>query len=113
MKPVYQTIFGPQGNCLSACLASLLEIDLGDVPDEVVRTTPGLKAWLRSRDLEPKFQTHRFPPPDGYSIAIQQVQDRDVHAVIVHDRLIVHDPSLQSVTSFDDPVVLWISLVAA
>lgn len=34
MEPVFQTRFGaPGGNCLAACTASLLEISLGDVPD--------------------------------------------------------------------------------
>lgn len=34
MKPVYQTRFGyPNGNCWEACLASLLEIPLEQVPD--------------------------------------------------------------------------------
>lgn len=34
MKPVTQTRFGaPSGNCTEACIASLLECELGDVPD--------------------------------------------------------------------------------
>lgn len=33
MKPVDQTTFGfPGGNCFSACIASLLEMPLDDVP---------------------------------------------------------------------------------
>ena len=28
MKPVFQTRFGKQGNCLAACVASILEVDL-------------------------------------------------------------------------------------
>ena len=33
MKPVYQTIFGKtNGNCFAACIASILEMDLEDVP---------------------------------------------------------------------------------
>jgi len=33
MKPVIQTTFGvPEGNCFSACLASLLEIQIARVP---------------------------------------------------------------------------------
>jgi hypothetical protein len=33
MKPIMQTIFGKEkGNCLNACLASILEIPLEDVP---------------------------------------------------------------------------------
>lgn len=33
LKPVYQTIFGKtNGNCFAACIASILEMDLEDVP---------------------------------------------------------------------------------
>lgn len=36
MVPVYQTKFGiPGGNCIQACLASVLEVGLEDVPDFV------------------------------------------------------------------------------
>lgn len=33
MKPVTQTVTGPKGNCWAACLASLLELDISEVPD--------------------------------------------------------------------------------
>jgi hypothetical protein len=34
MKPVYQTIFDPEnGNCFTACLASILETDIENVPN--------------------------------------------------------------------------------
>ena len=32
MKPVYQTNFGTDGNCLQACVASVLEVPLTEVP---------------------------------------------------------------------------------
>jgi hypothetical protein len=33
MKPVDQTVFGkPNGNCQAACIASILELAIGDVP---------------------------------------------------------------------------------
>jgi hypothetical protein len=32
MKPVYQTSFGVDGNCLQACVASILEVSLDKVP---------------------------------------------------------------------------------
>lgn len=32
MKPVLQTKFGLQGNCLTACLASLFELTIDEVP---------------------------------------------------------------------------------
>lgn len=33
MKPVTQTVTGRQGNCYAACLASMFEIDIDEVPD--------------------------------------------------------------------------------
>ena len=33
MKPVMQTQFNLQGNCLSACIASLLELTIEEVPN--------------------------------------------------------------------------------
>lgn len=33
MKPVKQTKFGMEGNCFAACLASILEMNLEDLPD--------------------------------------------------------------------------------
>lgn len=59
MKPVDQTAFGfPGGNCFSACVASLLELPLDDVPyfmgDEIEESDPGawwkrFLDWLRPR----------------------------------------------------------------
>lgn len=33
MKPVLQTTFYPKGNCYAACVASILELPLSEVPD--------------------------------------------------------------------------------
>nr|NIU00182.1 hypothetical protein [Nitrosopumilaceae archaeon]NIU86596.1 hypothetical protein [Nitrosopumilaceae archaeon]NIV65283.1 hypothetical protein [Nitrosopumilaceae archaeon]NIX60784.1 hypothetical protein [Nitrosopumilaceae archaeon] len=33
MKEIYQDVKGPFGNCLSACIASILEIDLEFIPN--------------------------------------------------------------------------------
>ena len=33
MTPILQTKFGNDGNCLAACIASLLEIDIDSVPN--------------------------------------------------------------------------------
>jgi hypothetical protein len=34
MKPIQQTKFGnPEGNCLNACIASILECSIDDLPD--------------------------------------------------------------------------------
>src|SRR5580700_3839101 len=69
MQPVDQSTFGAWGNCLSACIASILEIPLDEVPlfhdpsspvyvPQVVR----LNAWLEPRGLRAEEITFRpFP----------------------------------------------------
>jgi len=58
MKPVKQTIFGKStGNCWAACVASLLEIDLEEVPNFCAkydndRWFAETRKWLRTRGLE-------------------------------------------------------------
>ena len=61
MKPISQSIKGKHGNCLQACLASLLELKLADVPnfpamkDDEKGKYPvwwlEMQAWLRQRGL--------------------------------------------------------------
>lgn len=55
MKPVYQTEFGAgRGNCLSACLASLLEWELEAIPnfsDYGGRFWPEFWQWMKERNL--------------------------------------------------------------
>lgn len=58
MKPVMQTKFGEEGNCWTACLASILELDIAYVPDFVniyqdseMRWFYEAQKWLRKMDL--------------------------------------------------------------
>ena len=56
MKPVRQTAFGgDHGNCWSACIASVLEIPIEDVPNFCVeqraRWWDATNDWLRARGL--------------------------------------------------------------
>jgi hypothetical protein len=45
LKPVLQTKFGkPEGNCFAACIASILECDLADLPDFADK--PADENWL-------------------------------------------------------------------
>ena len=56
MKKVYQTKFGkPEGNCFPACIASILEIDIDQVPN--IHEGKGVwyqkyKQWLNKYDLD-------------------------------------------------------------
>ena len=59
MKPQTQTVFGggqsgsEPGNCLAACIASLLELPIADVPNFVAqdRWFEALQEWLGRRGL--------------------------------------------------------------
>ena len=63
MKPVMQTRFGwPEGNCTEACLASMLGLDIEEVPDLFVACDRRdgviggdwigvIDSWLRTRGL--------------------------------------------------------------
>ncbi len=88
MTPVYQTIHGPQGNCYAACVASILETSLEDLPPYVAVRRPN---W----------------EPPGYSIASVRVRDGSIHAVVCLDGQIVHDPAGRPFARPEDPVVLW------
>jgi hypothetical protein len=99
MIPVYQTIDGPDGNCYQACMASILEVPLGEIP-----TFAGwrdLRAWLAERGWSLVFGRK-----DGCSIASQQTI-RGIHAVVCFDGEMVHDPSPRPFGRPDYPVVLW------
>lgn len=57
MKPVDQTLFGDEGNCMQACIASVLELPLDDVPNFMALHRAGkswthtLRDWLAERGL--------------------------------------------------------------
>lgn len=109
MKPVYQTIFydpaePPRGNCFAACVASLLEIPLEDVPDFCAfkNWVPKFLRFLRRRGYRRvaflTFCDEPFPVDlgagiDGLFIAVAEVPGGVLHAVIVNAHgNVVHDP---------------------
>lgn len=102
--------------CFEACVAALLEIDPGEVPDvhevaerlkregeEVIGWWRPFLRWLWSQGYklhERLFVEHG--PPDGWSIAVgPSPRDTDTtHAVVAKDGELAWDPYL------DDPVGL-------
>src|SRR5271155_626834 len=110
MRPVDQSTFGVWGNCLPACVASLLEMPLDEVPlfhdpsspvyvPQVVR----LNAWLEPRGLRAEEATFvPFPieqmvvdlfSADGdFYILGGMSPRRRGHVVVASRRGIVHDP---------------------
>ena len=93
MRPVDQTGYGvSDGNCLSACLASILEFPIVAVP-RFVSVDARLHRWLADRGLSASV----FPPdsaPAGYSIAVGPSRRFAglMHACVAYDGAIVHDP---------------------
>lgn len=104
MKPVDQTAFGPSvGNCFAACVASVLEVPLADVPNFCEGDTTDwfekLRDWLRPRGFYAfgmKLSGRPGEPegwyPEGLHIAGGRSPRHDcLHAVVARGSE-VHDP---------------------
>lgn len=111
MKPVMQTKYGyPDGNCFAACIASLLELSLDEVPaissadDDYWQQW---QTWLAPRGLMMiswPCQVEAGPTmvPEGYALLATQPPDVDRgnapeavgvgHSVVVFNGEVVHDP---------------------
>lgn len=102
MIKVTQTVFGyPDGNCFAACVASIMELPLEEMPSIAGREFNQVwSQWLAERDL-----AFALVPSDGawikgYCIAWGNSPrggldkfDRPVtHAVVCRDLHLVHDP---------------------
>lgn len=103
MKPTSQTVRGNTGNCFAACVASLLEMPIEQMPNHYTDKNGNAPThWLRiwQKFLRPfglgivwlPDQGSNSPPP-GYAIAgMRMAGDEDTHAVICYDGEIKHDP---------------------
>ncbi len=107
MKKVYQTKYGEEhGNCYQACLASLLEIELCDVPDFCNLYSADawflrLNIWLRQFGLATLcvevdhtdiiIKEHLR---DCYVIASGKTKEGVLHSVIWLNGKIVHNPNV-------------------
>jgi hypothetical protein len=71
MKPVDQTIFGhPNGDCFRACVASILELPIEDVPNWAAEGRGVVHAamdWIHNRghaclniQWEPEYEKHQY-----------------------------------------------------
>jgi hypothetical protein len=103
MIPVTQTQLGDHGNCLSACVASLLEIPIECVPNFTRERDPEtpqpvkLNTWLSSIGLEALYcmtdiMHSEHAVPDGYYIMTGWSPRGRPHVVIAMGKSIVHDP---------------------
>lgn len=103
MKPVMQTRLGADGNCFEACIASILEIPLEEVPDLGGAATPEkwatiINVWLAKRGLQYVELDYQ---EDGdalwrcistYHIIIGHELRGVYHAVVGKNGKPVHDP---------------------
>lgn len=101
MIPVTQTDTSfTTGNCFAACLASVLELPLEQVPnfmDEGTGWYDRYNDWLAGRNL--RIFTYRgdLKPPTGYAIlGAGSPRFNGMHAVVTHNGEIVWDPHPQS-----------------
>lgn len=123
MKAVDQTTFGfPGGNCFSACVASLLEISLADVPyfmSETLDDDGGawfdrFQAWLKPRGFWAVcFKLPDQWRPEGLCILSgksprELANPKALHSVVAIGGRVVHDPhpSRDGIRSQDDVVIL-------
>lgn len=106
MKPLLQTIHGDRGNCMSACLASILEIPIDDVPcfydagPTEAHWHLALQDWLFSRGWALlQIDVERSDPAvlsfPGYAIASgpSPRNPKNWHATVWKDGKIIHDPA--------------------
>lgn len=114
MSPIYQTSFGPDGNCYQACVASLLDKTLEEVPDLSGPSWPTLlRRWLGTQGKVLCFLPgggrllEESTCPAGLSILSQRVRDGSIHAVVCNDGEIVHDPSPRPFSSPKFSSELW------
>jgi hypothetical protein len=110
MRPVMQTKFlvtdddgenVQRGNCLQACLASIFELDLDDVPHFVAMPEnewwAALWNWLGERNIEVHYE--RITAPGGwlplsipYLLAGPSPRGEFSHVVVAQSHEVIHDP---------------------
>ena len=107
MKPVDQTICGLGGNCFAACVASILELKIDQVPNfcECEDTWfADFSRWVARRGYTPLFvkaDAVRCRYIDicplltaGHYLIVSGLSPRGdfMHAVVEHRGAVVHDP---------------------
>lgn len=103
MKPIMQTAFGSNGNCFSACLASIFELPIENVPnffkvaghDETLWWA-AVRDWLRplgfgvmSLQLSDQSLLAAF---EGWLIVCGESSRGIQHATIWRNGKLIHDP---------------------
>lgn len=118
MKAVDQNLFGfTEGNCFAACVASLLELPLDEVPNFCAIASnwfAEFNLWLRERglyalalDLSNEWRPEGLHILSGPSPRGAGGED-ELHSVVANGRDVVHDPhpSRAGLTGFKDVILL-------
>ena len=101
MKPVTQTIFGKNGNCMTACIASILELPIEIVPhwktpehwyEELNKGLHKFGYFLLSFPVRKRDGVWWSPPNDVVCIAGGMSSRGLGHAVVWCNGHIIHDP---------------------
>ena len=102
MKPVMQTDFSiTTGNCFAACVASILELDIDEVPNfcglyDAESWEAFFDEWLCERGLYSvpvSFENDDVPEWDFYWIVGGYMEgSRIKHSVVWRDDALAHDP---------------------
>lgn len=102
MIPIQQTLFGPkEGNCFQACLASIFELPLDQVPHVVLEDDweTALQDWLAKFDLYyvvamvPQCRTQDWHPEGYHLIGGKNGSGSGVyHSVVGYKGEMVWDP---------------------
>jgi hypothetical protein len=120
MIPVDQTVMGKMGNCMAACIASVLEIPLEEVPEchggvWVQRHMD----WLAERNLQlvnmPITSDRRKETGEAYFfyygyclLTAKSPRTEGYHCVVVKDGAIVHDPHPERAAGVGEWFSYWL-----
>lgn len=114
MKPVNQTRDGATGNCLQACIASLLDLPLDAVPDFGTAAGQWLRfaRYMNQHGLQPVDVTPVAHPYNAYYL-VTGTSPRGVnHACVALNGRIVHDPHPSDAGLQIERLVLFVAFVA-
>ena len=103
MKPAYQTIISrTRGDCLRACVASILELHISKVPNfkDFKNTRELLQKWLKKRnlyfiELTPSPENIKFFPAYHLIIYRSDKIRHMRHAVVGYQGKVVHNPQIK------------------
>jgi len=102
MIPVMQTEFGEKGNCFSACLASLFDLHIEEVPNfflthgsNATDWWNGVRQWLKIKRyglITLELNQFLLEELKGYYIVSGQSPRELQHSTIWRNGTMVHDP---------------------